>query len=73
MYSLVSVFDTRMGYMISGTGLMTELAGNLRWKLNSLNISLSVETVCVFTASSALASWATYLLTKEIIRVRGLA
>lgn len=34
--------------------------------LNSLNIPLSVETVCVFTAPifSAFASWATYLLTK---------
>uniref|UniRef100_A0A453FEP3 dolichyl-diphosphooligosaccharide--protein glycotransferase n=1 Tax=Aegilops tauschii subsp. strangulata TaxID=200361 RepID=A0A453FEP3_AEGTS len=33
----------------------------------SLNIPLSVETVCVFTAPifSANASWATYLLTKE--------
>lgn len=38
---------------------------NLRL-LNSLNIPLSVETVCVFTAPvfSAFASWATYLLTK---------
>lgn len=34
--------------------------------LNSLNIPLSVETVCVFTAPifSAFAAWATYLLTK---------
>jgi hypothetical protein len=34
--------------------------------LKSLNIPLSVETVCVFTAPifSANASWATYLLTK---------
>ena len=34
--------------------------------LNSLNIPLSVETICVFTAPvfSAFASWATYLLTK---------
>ncbi|PNY11627.1 dolichyl-diphosphooligosaccharide-protein glycosyltransferase, partial [Trifolium pratense] len=77
-----------MGYMISGTGLMTELgkyplgrviggtvypgltltAGTLWWILNSLNIPLSVETVCVFTAPifSAFASWATYLLTKEV-------
>jgi dolichyl-diphosphooligosaccharide--protein glycosyltransferase len=33
-----------------------------------LNIPLSVETVCVFTAPifSAFASWATYLLTKEV-------
>lgn len=37
--------------------------------LNSLNIPLSVETVCVFTAPifSAFASWATYLLTKVFI------
>ncbi|XWS17319.1 hypothetical protein CRYUN_Cryun33cG0057100 [Craigia yunnanensis] len=36
--------------------------------LNSLNIPLSVETVCVFTAPifSAFVSWATYLLTKEV-------
>ena len=36
--------------------------------LNSLNIPLSVETVCVFTAPifSANASWATYLLTKVL-------
>ena len=34
--------------------------------LNSLNIPLSVETVCVFTAPvfSAFAAWATYFLTK---------
>ena len=34
--------------------------------LNAMNIPLSVETVCVFTAPifSAFASWATYLLTK---------
>ncbi|KAF3623015.1 hypothetical protein FXO37_32073 [Capsicum annuum] len=38
------------------------------WTLNCLNIHLSVETACVFTAPtfSALASWATYLLTKEV-------
>ena len=36
--------------------------------VNSLNIPLSVETVCVFTAPifSANASWATYLLTKVV-------
>ncbi|KAI3751467.1 hypothetical protein L2E82_22554 [Cichorium intybus] len=36
--------------------------------LQSLNIPLSVETVCVFTApvSSAFAACATYLLTKEV-------
>ena len=34
--------------------------------VNALNIPLSVETVCVFTAPifSAFAAWATYLLTK---------
>lgn len=33
---------------------------------NAINIPLSVETVCVFTAPvfSAFASWATFLLTK---------
>ncbi|CAL5360514.1 unnamed protein product [Camellia sinensis] len=37
--------------------------------LNSLNIPLSVETVCVFTAPvfSAIAAWATYLLTKPCV------
>ncbi|KAI8028021.1 Dolichyl-diphosphooligosaccharide--protein glycosyltransferase subunit STT3A [Camellia lanceoleosa] len=36
--------------------------------LNSLNIPLLLETVCVFTAPifSANAAWATYLLTKEV-------
>ncbi|XP_017223136.1 dolichyl-diphosphooligosaccharide--protein glycosyltransferase subunit STT3A isoform X2 [Daucus carota subsp. sativus] len=36
--------------------------------LNALNIPLSVETVCVFTAPifSAFAAWATYFLTKEV-------
>ena len=36
--------------------------------LNSLNIPLSVETVCVFTAPifSANAAWATFLLTKVV-------
>lgn len=36
--------------------------------VNSLNIPLSVETVCVFTAPifSANAAWATYLLTKVL-------
>jgi hypothetical protein len=34
--------------------------------VNAINIPLSVETVCVFTAPvfSAFAAWATYLLTK---------
>ncbi|KAE8705836.1 Dolichyl-diphosphooligosaccharide--protein glycosyltransferase subunit STT3A [Hibiscus syriacus] len=68
-----------MAYTNSGTGLMIEpggtvypgltlTAGTIWWLLNSLNIPLSVETVCVFTAPifSAFASWATYLLTKEV-------
>lgn len=35
---------------------------------NSLNIPLSVETVCVFTAPvfSAFAAWSTFLLTNEV-------
>ena len=46
---------------------MTQLFGWHRL-LNSLNIPLSVETVCVFTAPifSVNASWATYLLTKVV-------
>lgn len=40
--------------------------------LNSLNIPLSVETVCVFTAPifSANAAWATYLLAKVCLLTR---
>lgn len=56
--------------MIGGTVYpgLTLTAGSLWWFLNSLNIPLSVETVCVFTAPifSAFAAWATYLLTKEV-------
>lgn len=56
--------------MIGGTVYpgLTLTAGTMWWLANSLNIPLSVETVCVFTAPvfSAFASWATYLLTKEV-------
>ena len=52
--------------MISYVGNMFEKLLSDGRILNSLNIPLSVETVCVFTAPifSAFASWATYLLTK---------
>jgi len=53
--------------LIWTTVSMTQLFGWHRL-LNSLNIPLSVETVCVFTAPifSVNASWATYLLTKVV-------
>lgn len=58
------------GRVIGGTvyPCLTLTAGTLWWVLNSLNIPLSVESVCVFTTPifSAFASWATYLLTKEV-------
>ncbi|KAI5389742.1 hypothetical protein KIW84_075149 [Lathyrus oleraceus] len=57
-------------FVIGGTVYpgLTLTAGTLSWVLNSLNVPLSVETVCVFTAPifSAFASWATYLLMKEV-------
>ncbi|KAI5438196.1 hypothetical protein KIW84_024081 [Lathyrus oleraceus] len=57
-------------FVIGGTVYpgLTLTAGTLWWVLNSLNVPLSVETVCVFTTPifSAFASWATYLLMKEI-------
>ncbi|KAF7813871.1 dolichyl-diphosphooligosaccharide--protein glycosyltransferase subunit STT3A [Senna tora] len=74
IYDFWNWFDDRtwypLGRVIGGTVYpgLTLTAGTL-WKiLNSLNIPLSVETVCVFTAPifSAFASWATYLLTKEV-------
>ncbi|KAL3625442.1 Dolichyl-diphosphooligosaccharide--protein glycosyltransferase subunit stt3a [Castilleja foliolosa] len=74
VYDFWNWFDDRtwypLGRVIGGTlypGLMLT-AGTLWRVLNSLNIPLSVETVCVFTAPifSAFASWATYLLTKEV-------
>ncbi|THF97676.1 hypothetical protein TEA_006769 [Camellia sinensis var. sinensis] len=59
-----------LGHVIGGTVYpgLTLTAGTMWWILNSLNIPLSVETVCVFTAPvfSAIAIWATYLLTKEV-------
>lgn len=74
VYDFWNWFDDRtwypLGRVIGGTVYpgLTLTAGTLWRILNSLNIPLSVETVCVFTAPifSAFASWATYLLTKEI-------
>ncbi|XWS26794.1 hypothetical protein CRYUN_Cryun26dG0060600 [Craigia yunnanensis] len=74
IYEFWNWFDDRtwypLGRVIGGTVYpgLTLTAGTIWWLLNSLNIPLSVETVCVFTAPifSAFASWATYLLTKEI-------
>ncbi|NP_001346552.1 Dolichyl-diphosphooligosaccharide--protein glycosyltransferase subunit STT3A-like [Zea mays] len=73
IYEFWNWFDDRtwypLGRVIGGTVYpgLTLTAGTMWWLLNSLNIPLSVETVCVFTAPifSANASWATYLLTKE--------
>ncbi|GJZ28534.1 dolichyl-diphosphooligosaccharide--protein glycosyltransferase subunit STT3A, partial [Tanacetum coccineum] len=84
IYNFWNWFDDRtwypLGQVIGGTvypGLT--LTAGIIWKLNivtvlslrvlqSLNIPLSVETVCVFTAPmfSAFVAWATYLLTKEV-------
>ncbi|KAK0570790.1 hypothetical protein LWI29_006610 [Acer saccharum] len=74
IYDFWNWFDDRtwypLGRVIGGTVYpgLTLTAGTLWRILNSLNIPLSVETVCVFTAPifSAFASWATYLLTKEV-------
>ncbi|XP_010535959.1 PREDICTED: dolichyl-diphosphooligosaccharide--protein glycosyltransferase subunit STT3A [Tarenaya hassleriana] len=74
IYEFWNWFDDRtwypLGRVIGGTVYpgLTLTAGTMWWALNSLNIPLSVETVCVFTAPifSAFASWATYLLTKEV-------
>ncbi|GMI84291.1 staurosporin and temperature sensitive 3-like A [Hibiscus trionum] len=74
IYDFWNWFDDRtwypLGRVIGGTVYpgLTLTAGTIWWLLNSLNIPLSVETVCVFTAPifSAFASWATYLLTKEV-------
>ncbi|PWA70770.1 staurosporin and temperature sensitive 3-like A [Artemisia annua] len=74
IYDFWNWFDDRtwypLGRVIGGTVYpgLTLTAGTI-WKvLQSLNIPLSVETVCVFTAPvfSAFAAWATYLLTKEV-------
>ncbi|RRT68849.1 hypothetical protein B296_00033685, partial [Ensete ventricosum] len=79
IYDFWNWFDDRtwypLGRVIGGTVYpgLTLTAGSIWWYvcemlLNNLNIPLSVETVCVFTAPifSANASWATYLLTKEV-------
>ncbi|KAG1346610.1 Dolichyl-diphosphooligosaccharide--protein glycosyltransferase subunit STT3A [Cocos nucifera] len=74
IYDFWNWFDDRtwypLGRVIGGTVYpgLTLTAGSMWWLLNSLNIPLSVETVCVFTAPifSANAAWATYLLTKEV-------
>ncbi|KAJ8460786.1 hypothetical protein OPV22_033712 [Ensete ventricosum] len=74
IYDFWNWFDDRtwypLGRVIGGTVYpgLTLTAGSIWWLLNNLNIPLSVETVCVFTAPifSANASWATYLLTKEV-------
>ncbi|KAL8120068.1 hypothetical protein AgCh_017264 [Apium graveolens] len=74
IYDFWNWFDDRtwypLGRVIGGTVYpgLTLTAGTLWWILNSLNIPLSVETVCVFTAPifSAFAAWATYYLTKEV-------
>lgn len=62
------LFSTIFGYLMSlySVNLVTDLDFRV---LHSLNIPLSVETVCVFTAPvfSAFAAWATYLLTKVCI------
>ncbi|CAL5442990.1 unnamed protein product [Camellia sinensis] len=67
-YRVTQSISRRMEFMTFGIGLMIGPAGTMWWILNSLNIPLSVETVCVFTAPvfSAIAAWATYLLTKEV-------
>ncbi|KAL4572258.1 hypothetical protein LXL04_019028 [Taraxacum kok-saghyz] len=74
IYDFWNWFDDRtwypLGRVIGGTVYpgLTLTAGTI-WKvLHFLNIPLSVETVCVFTAPvfSAFAAWATYLLTKEV-------
>ncbi|GJM93161.1 hypothetical protein PR202_ga09691 [Eleusine coracana subsp. coracana] len=73
IYEFWNWFDDRtwypLGRVIGGTvypGLPLT-ADTIWWFINSLNIPLSVETLCAFTAPifSTNASWATYLLTKE--------
>ncbi|XXG57402.1 hypothetical protein AAC387_Pa03g4563 [Persea americana] len=74
IYDFWNWFDDRtwypLGRVIGGTVYpgLTLTAGSIWRIVNSLNIPLSVETVCVFTAPifSANAAWATYLLTKEV-------
>jgi dolichyl-diphosphooligosaccharide--protein glycosyltransferase len=72
IYEFWNWFDDRtwypLGRVIGGTVYpgLTLTAGTMWWLVNAINIPLSVETVCVFTAPvfSAFAAWATYLLTK---------
>ncbi|KAG6471200.1 hypothetical protein ZIOFF_072301 [Zingiber officinale] len=82
IYDFWNWFDDRtwypLGRVIGGTVYpgLTLTAGSIWWLLNNLNIPLSVETVCVFTAPifSANAAWATYLLTKapaHLFEVKG--
>ncbi|KAL2500899.1 Dolichyl-diphosphooligosaccharide--protein glycosyltransferase subunit STT3A [Forsythia ovata] len=62
--SVIHEFDPYFNYRVTQRWFSPlPLFGRI---LNSLNIPLSVETVCVFTAPifSAFASWAAYLLTK---------
>nr|ADE76891.1 unknown [Picea sitchensis] len=74
VYDFWNWFDDRtwypLGRVIGGTVYpgLTLTAGTMWWVFNALNIPLSVETVCVFTAPifSANAAWATYLLKKEV-------
>lgn len=74
IYDFWNWFDDRtwypLGRVIGGTVYpgLTLTAGFMCWVFNALNIPLSVETVCVFTAPifSANASWATFLLTREV-------
>nr|PNR43372.1 hypothetical protein PHYPA_015752 [Physcomitrium patens] len=74
IYEFWNWFDDRtwypLGRVIGGTVYpgLTLTAGTMWWVAQAINIPLSVETVCVFTAPvfSAFASWATFLLTKEV-------
>ncbi|BBN19830.1 dolichyl-diphosphooligosaccharide---protein glycosyltransferase [Marchantia polymorpha subsp. ruderalis] len=74
IYEFWNWFDDRtwypLGRVIGGTVYpgLTLTAGTMWWVANALNIPLSVETVCVFTAPvfSAFAAWSTYALTKEV-------
>ncbi|CAK9153152.1 unnamed protein product [Ilex paraguariensis] len=69
MLFILLVLRYPLGHVIGGTVYpgLTLMAGTLWWIQNSLNIPLSVETVCVFTAPtfSGIAACATFLLTKE--------
>lgn len=58
--------------LISECGVYSTLMTELCRVANALNIPLSVETVCVFTAPvfSAFAAWSTYALTKVRVLLR---